>query len=348
MLNKRMKTILTTGLLCSLLRLMPTVARAAEISDEGHFFSAEAIATANQSIHDLEKKGGHEVRIETFASVPAGKADAVAKMDAKERDAFFSKWVHERAETTKSRGILVLICREPSHFNVWAGTPLQQAGFGASQAKVVRETMQARLKAKEFDKALTETIAQLSKTFDGLSHSKASATTAPTGHPSKHIGQTGPTPSNHAPVHSAPIHTPQQSGWTGVIVVMMFVIGGIFVVSLIGRLFGGGRGYGSGGYGSAGPGYGGGGGFMSGLLGGVFGAVAGNWMYDQFSGHRAFGGESHSTGDTLGSSDSSGNSGIDSGTDTSDNGFSGGTDFGGGDFGGGDSGGGDFGGGGDF
>ena len=83
MLNKRMKTILTTGLLCSLLRLMPTVARAAEISDEGHFFSAEAIATANQSIRDLEKKGGHEVRIETFASLPAGKADAVAKMDAR-------------------------------------------------------------------------------------------------------------------------------------------------------------------------------------------------------------------------------------------------------------------------
>jgi uncharacterized protein len=47
----------------------------------------------------------------------------------------------------------------------------------------------------------------------------------------------------------------------------------------------GGPGYGAPGYGA--PGYGGGGGgFMSGLLGGLGGAVAGNWLYDQFSGGR--------------------------------------------------------------
>ena len=350
MLRRRINSIVTTGLLTALLCLAPAAVRAAEISDEGKFFSAEVLATANQSIRDLEKKSGHEIRIETFAAVPTDKIEAVGKMDAKQRGAFFSKWVFDRAEATKSRGIVVLLCREPSHLNVWAGNPLQKAGFGAAQAKAVEEVLLARLKAKEYDKGLTEAVAQLSTTFGGLSPAKAkAATTTPVTHESKHVS---PKP-NHAPAHQAPVHVPQQSNWTSVGVVLMFVVGGIIVMSLIGRLFGGGRssgagGYGPGGYGNAGGG--GGGGFMSGLAGGIFGAMAGNWMYDQFSGRHASGGETHSSGDSLGSNDSSSSSGPDSGSGSSDSGFDGGTDFGGGDFGGGgdSSGGSDFGGGGDF
>lgn len=344
-----MNSITLTGLVTVVMWLVPAVIRAAEISDGGEFFSAEVITAANQSIRDLEQKSGHEVRIETFATVPANKAEAVEKMDAKQRGEFFSKWVHDRAEATQSRGILVLICREPSHLNLWAGRPIQQAGFGAAQAKTVKEIMLIHLKAKEYDKALIEGVAQLSTTFGELSHAKAKAsTTTPATHEPKHGGHVDPTSPNHTPAHQTPVHVPQQSNWTGVMVVLMFVVGGIFVVSLIGRLFGGGRNSGMGGYGPGGYGGGGGGGFMSGLTGGIFGAMAGNWMYDQFSGRHASGGESHPTGSSFDTNDSSSGSGFDSGS--SDSGFSGGTDFGGGDFGGGgdSSGGGDFGGGGDF
>lgn len=351
MLNKRMNSIMTTGLVAAILWLAPAVVRAAEISDGGGFFSAEAIATANQSLRDLKQKSGHEVRIETFAVAPAEKIEALGKMDAKQREAFFSKWVFDRAEATQSRGIFVLICRDPSHLNLWAGTPIQKAGFGAAQAKTVKEVMLTRLKAKEYDKALIEGVAQLSTTFGGLSHTKAKAsTTTPATPESKPVGNTAFAKPSHAPAHQSPVHVPQQSNWTGVIVVLMFVVGGILVMSLIGRLFGGGRSSAMGGYGPSGYGGGGGGGFMSGLTGGIFGAMAGNWMYDQFSGRHASGGETHSSGNSLGSHDSSSGSGFDSGSGSSDSGFSGGTDFGGGDFGGGgdSSGGGDFGGGGDF
>ena len=349
MLSKRMNSIMTTGLVAAMLWLVPAVVRAAEVSDGGGFFGAEALATANQSIRDLEKKSGHEVRIETFAAVPADKVEAVGKMESKQRDTFFSKWVFDRAEATKSRGLVVLICRQPSHLNVWVGDPLKQAGFGAVQAKAVQEVLLTHLKAKEYDKALTEAVAQLSTTFGGLSHVKAKAST-PTTHESKHVGNTAPATQNHAPAHRAPVHVPQQSNWTGVMFVLMLVVGGIFVMSLIGRLFGGGRSSGAGGYGPSGYGNGGGGGgFMSSLTGGIFGAMAGNWMYDQFSGRHASGGETHSTGDSFGSNDSSSSSGPDSGSGSSDSGFSGGTDFGGGDFGsGGDSSGGSDFGGGDF
>jgi len=72
---------------------------------------------------------------------------------------------------------------------------------------------------------------------------------------------------------------------------------------VLGSLFGGNRmggrpmggpggGYPAGGPGYGAPGYGGGGGgFMSSLFGGIGGAMAGNWLYDQFSGrHHGAGG----------------------------------------------------------
>lgn len=112
---------------------------------------------------------------------------------------------------------------------------------------------------------------------------------------------------------------------------------------------GGGPGYygGGGGYGQRG-----GGGFFSGLLGGLGGAVAGNWLYDQFSGRH---GGSTSAGMGYGPNDAS--AGLpdqrddaiigaddDGGRGASwDDGNAG--DTGGGDWGGGDAGG-DWGGGG--
>jgi len=355
-----LRSSVATSLLGAMLWLVPAVSMAADITDGGSFFSAETLATTNQSLRELEQKSGHAVRIETFAAVPADKAEAVAKMDAKQREAFFSTWVHDRAKATQSRGLVVLMCRQPSHLNIWAATPIQRAGFGAAEAKVIRETMLSSFRAKEYDKGLTSGVAQLSTTLASMTPSKSkAAATTPSAPDPKHAGQPAPAvvrhipagqvPSSptHAPAHQVPIHQAAQSSpWTGILVVLMVVVGGIFVMSMIGRMFGGG-GQSQGGYGATGGG-GGGGGFMQGLAGGIFGAMAGNWIYDQFSGHSASAGETHSSGSALDSSSSS-SGWADSGSSSSDTGFSGGTDFGGGDFGSGDSGGGsDFGGDGDF
>ena len=85
----------------------------------------------------------------------------------------------------------------------------------------------------------------------------------------------------------------------------------------------------------------GGGGFMTSLMGGMFGAVAGHYLYDNF-----FGG-SHSSPASAG--DAGGGYGNNNTTDTGAGDYDGGGDSGGSDFGGGgDAGGADFGGGSDF
>ena len=84
MLGHRINKILTVSLVGLSLLALPAMGRAADVSDEGHFFSAEAIEKANQSIRDIEKRSSQEIHIETHATVPSDKIDAVAKMDKKE------------------------------------------------------------------------------------------------------------------------------------------------------------------------------------------------------------------------------------------------------------------------
>jgi len=129
------------------------------------------------------------------------------------------------------------------------------------------------------------------------------------------------------------------------IVIAVGVFGGVWLLMAVMRAMSGGSG--GGGAGSmGGAGVGGGGGFMTSLLGGLFGAAVGNWMYDSF--FRGSGG-GWGASDAYGADPSTGNesAGEDFGDDTPGGDFdgSGGGDFGGGDSGGGDFGGGDFGGG---
>jgi uncharacterized protein len=141
-------------------------------------------------------------------------------------------------------------------------------------------------------------------------------------------------------------------GW---IVLAAIVFLGFWLVMTIFRAIG--RGLGGGGpAGPGGPGgygYGGGGrGFFSSMLGGIFGAAAGTWLYDSFRG----GGHSNAWGDSQNPNSFGSNDAAPPGDEPGAGDFSGDPGGGGGDFGGdsgggdsgGDSGGGDFGSGGDF
>ena len=165
----------------------------------------------------------------------------------------------------------------------------------------------------------------------------------------------GPAPSQPSPDRWPPEGGGRKAGLGGLslglggclcvgLVVVGVIAAGVMAVSALFRSFGRGPvGYGPGGYGPGpggyGPGgYGGqGGGFMSSMLGSLFGGAAGSWAYDRF-----FGGHSSPTQGSWQAPNVAPPPAPPAPDDTSY------TAGGGGDFGGGDSGGGggDFGGGG--
>ena len=346
-----LKQSLLMSLLAGILSGASLPAQAGAIQDGGKFFSEKAVAEAETVLKDLHSRTGHEVRIETFAAVPSGRVDEVAKMKEGDRTRFFDQWARDRATTEKIHGVFILVTREPGHVEIVVDRHTFNDGFGAPQRNEVRDILLSAFRKKNFDGGLEQAVAKLNQLVPAKSPAHAKSKSPEHAHaPARHSEGIG------------------LIGWIIIIGIAFFAIR--IILSLFGgHSTGGSVGYG-GGYGA--PGYGGGG-FFSSLMTGMLGAVAGNWLYHNFfGGSQAFGG----TGDLgSGADDSIGDSNqgdgedfqssggdFDSGDDDvadaggddgggffggSDGGDVGGGDFGGG-FGGGDFGGGDFGGGGDF
>ena len=128
--------------------------------------------------------------------------------------------------------------------------------------------------------------------------------------------------SAEAPGERLPGSRPPRRGDAGkfglgtLLVIGLGIFGVLLLLRVLGGLFNRGAGYpaqmGMGGmrpgmgpgpgYGGPGYGYGGprGGGFFSGMLGGLGGALAGNWLYDQFSGRHAGAGHTDAAAYTPG------------------------------------------------
>jgi uncharacterized protein len=305
---------------------------AGEVHDEAGFFSADAVARANQAINDIHRDFKKDLLIETFKSVPAPRLDEVRRMDKAARSNFFNTWARDNAKAARVNGIYILICKDPGHLEVEVGNVTSQKAFPPASRNVLANRMldkfgeAAKLKdenarKKLHDQALDDAVTFVHGTLKFNLGSEA-AEAAAEGKAAR-------------PGHS----------WTaslgGLLCMGLLVALCIWLVVGLIRAFSGGGGWG-----------GGGGGFMTGLLGGLFGAMAGAWLYDHFFRGDSWGSSSaHGSDAGHGSSephdtDYSGSGGDYGGGDAGGGDFGGGGgDFGGG---GGDFGGGDFGGGGDF
>lgn len=316
-----MSTVLA-GWLCL---AAPIDAAAPEVKDEGKFFSAEAIQKANRVIAEIKQNYRKDLIIETYQTVPDGQADKVRQMKSDARNQYFRSWTAERARAVKADGVFILICRDPSNLQVDGGKETARKHFTDANDRELAGILRKKFDVKKFDEGLLEAAEFVKDTM--RSNVKASA-----------------------PVKSSPASTQQtannhkeESGWGGLICMGLLIFGGIWLFIGLIRAFTGGMG-GGGGYG--GGGYGGGGGFGSSLMGGLFGAMAGMWMYNSmFGGGSSWGSQAQgSDGGTSAASDEGQGFGDGSGGDFGDSGGSSGGDWGG-DSGGG---GGDSGGGGDW
>lgn len=301
--------------------LAPAITSAGSIEDRAGFFSKEAVRDADVRLGTVQKEHNAELRIETYAGVPDDQKATVAAMTREERSKYFLTWMQKRAGEIHAGGVLVLICKDPTYLEIGAGKNFRERGFTSAQREEMATHMMSSFKAKKYDEGLAKLVDDFAKdaarlhSANQVTHARSNAPMAP---PIRH-GQ-GPAAGNMSWL------------WTvGLIVLGVWLISALF------------RGFSH----AASPMMGGagmpmgGGGFGGGFLSGLFGSMAGMWMYDSFfRNNHAWGGP------TMGGYNDGGgmNSWNDSPSGTSD-----GSDFegSGGDFGSGDNGGGFFGGGGD-
>jgi hypothetical protein len=302
-----------------LLTISSGLARASEVIDGAGLFSAAAIRQAEATLDRAEKSTGHAVVIETIESL-GGQSIQEAERAGERRHA--------------NAAIYVLIVKKESKYRLVE----HPARLSRPMVNEVDEAFLDRLKKHDFDGALTQGSEKLASAVTTVSAARRG-------------GNANPPLNRNAP--------PAANKGSGSPLPFLLTIGAIvIVVLLVVRLLGAmaGRGQGGmagggmrpgmgGGYGAPGYGGGGGGGFFSSMMGGIGGAMAGNWLYDQFRGGRHGGG--YDSGNAGGAADDAGAANDPGWTETGGGDFGGGGDAGGGgggDWGGG--GGGDWGGGG--
>ncbi len=355
------------GLIAALLLLagaMPAGASSRGINDNAKLFSAAAVAKATGVIDEVfNKHHAKEVLIETFNEVPEGQTSR--------------QFAAAQARAAKLNGLYILIVRKGGEVGVLPDTEMAKI-FTPEISADLRKLFIAGLKAKNDDATLIEAVQSIKSTMDvAEKRDSRSGTVIP---PPMSGGNRG------GPATPAPVRKVDNCGGGNIFGWLCLIVGVWIVFGLIRSMFnrggGMGGGQGNGGYGGGGPGYGGygggyggggGGGWGSSLLGGLFGAAAGSYLYDRFfhsgtsygsptdQGSFGGGGPGVQSGPSEpdwsapgGNFDSSGGSFGSSGGDFGGGGgggggdSGGGGDAGGGSFGGGDSGGGggDFGGGG--
>jgi hypothetical protein len=352
--------------------VMPGIA-SAQVYDNAGLFSDTAKQTASEKIQQIQQKfSNHTLVVETFASVPAERQAANAQAKPQEP---LKVWALDQAKARSVNGMYLLIVLDRGDkkggYQAVIGDNTQKAGLLTMQQWAEsRRPFEQAMGAKRYDEALTRTADFV---FNQMSANKAAAPGA--------AAAATPAAAN-APV-PAPKQSPGVTCGGGMTGFICLGVGALLVFMVargimrarsahqqFNQAFPGGQppygqpgpygqgGYGPGGYGQPGygqpgygqpgygqPGYGRGGGFGTGLMGGVLGGLGGAWL-----GNRVFG-----QGNQSAPPADPGASGYGPSADpsippdtsyTADDG-GGSFDSGGGDFGG-DAGGGDFGGGGEF
>lgn len=320
----------------ALLLVQPGSLRAggAAIHDEAGFFSERAKADAGYLVTELQRTMHKDVCVETFAAIPEEFTKGVNLQDKLALNKAVNTWAVQRARSQGVNGVYIVLVKQPAHLQALVGNDTQKRAFTLSDRDQLVNLMLTKLRAKDYDGALREGLGFVASTM--RTHGAGSPRAV-----------SGPVSARHGEAAASS----SGGGWLLPLIIVgviaWVIIGIIRSLTNRGSVVSGGN---------AMPGMMGGGGvpgqsggFMRNMLGGMFGSMAGMWMYDQFFGNHGSSYGAPPPSDSFGGGGGSFDSGF-TGQDTDFSGSGGsfgddaGGGFGGGDFGGG----GDSGGGGDF
>jgi hypothetical protein len=297
------------------------------VEDNAGAFTPDGIKQAEDSFHGTTFKSPTHLTVVTVREVPEHRKqdfDAVAK-NPERRGQFFEAWAREMAQERREKGIFVLMFVDERRYIVRAVTDKASdvyRSFTDEAARTLVDRLSAgceRALGKPAEQARAERDAALLDATNYVA-ARLKETAAP---------QAGETTWAAADDHGRRGGGTDIMGW---ICIGLAVLLGVWLVIGLIRAF-------SGAGGGAG---GGGGGFFPSLLGGLFGVMAGMWLYNSFFGGESSAMASDATSGDAGAGDTGeGNfdDGASAGSEGGDWGDAGGGDwgdFGGGDFGGGD------------
>lgn len=196
--------------------MLTNAASAVELSvtDEGGFFSGQAIQEAQQKLASNSRE--LRVVVETYPAPPE------EVQNAQQLTEVVNKWLEQRKQANQNPAAMIVICKSPGKVGVSLDKQLKSLGMKDSEAKTIRVLMTNAFQQREYDKGLLDAVDYLDKRFSGKSVSTA-------------------TPAGNQPAAGQM----NWLAWVGIGVAILFVV--MILMALMRGLGGGGMGGGFGG-----------------------------------------------------------------------------------------------------
>jgi hypothetical protein len=134
------------------------------VRDGAKYFSAAALAGANDEVCGLLHATGRDLLVETYAAAPAELAERMKGLKGAERAAVMTEWAKRRSAAAGVNGVTVLICRDPGYLTVAVSESARKA-IDAAATKRLREALQTKLLDGRADDGLREIVRQVRQAF---------------------------------------------------------------------------------------------------------------------------------------------------------------------------------------
>jgi uncharacterized membrane protein YgcG len=131
------------------------------IDDTAHIFIAREMTQITGKIESIEGDFHVRVVVDTVKSLPWAAQLWVSIRGPDAAEHYLDNWARRRARKAGTRGIYILVCREPLAVRVQTGRGLR--GITAADISILRETLVTGLNRGDPGKALKETVAELDK-----------------------------------------------------------------------------------------------------------------------------------------------------------------------------------------
>lgn len=250
--------------------VMATSYAGAKIVDEAGLFSAGVVSQLDQRIAAINRAYGRDVLVVTVKSLNGQSIPQVAQ-----------RYINVPIQQVS--GVFIFISIDPKKIDLAVGRNTTSA-ISPNKKEEIRLGLVSAFRSNSFDQGILTAVGAIDDDLRLAGTANAPvAPAAPHQQPQR----------AEQPVSSEPRRS--SGGGIGIFGFLIIALGVWIVFSIIRGLargttgggggtptYGSGGGYGGSGYGG-GYGGGGGGGFLSNFLGGVGGAMAGNWLYDRFS-----------------------------------------------------------------
>jgi uncharacterized membrane protein YgcG len=132
------------------------------LKDDGKFFTAKGVETANKKIREIYETHKKDVIVETLDTLTA---EQEKKLKEEGTERFANLYALERSKTLGLNGVYILVMKKPNFLRIHMDPDTQKSALTSADRTKVFEKIRAGFSEDDFDKGLLGGLATIDEIF---------------------------------------------------------------------------------------------------------------------------------------------------------------------------------------